>query len=484
MAPGLWSYPLAPLPARFNGRRLREHQGEWFLLPTVKGKIASRTPGDNAFVDPRAVFQPARKTLKPKEIRPVPNVYRKKNDPRWYAVPESEQRAKAGDGAMKHLGRWYPRPTSRKTKGPQAGKIVGTAYAGPVWFHPVYSDKAQDKGPQQLEPLNESQLEALRFACWAERKYPDPAKRVQALVRDHGALVVIHSSGGKDSQAMYLYVTRELGIRGDQIRVVHADLPGADWPGTLEHIRDHVDEPVAVEVARYGDRDKLAGQIKTFDSYVLKRGKWPSAAMRFCTSDLKRGILDARTRAEVRELNGVKSRQGAIPKDGRRIVINAMGMRAQESPDREKLEPWELSLADSLNNRIWWDWLPIHAWKVERVFSTIKRHGQVPFWIYGQTPEHRRKLIAGGAVDEKGRAIPMTRMSCTFCVLASGHDIGVASLLAPKRAAEVCAIEEKIGHTFKPGISFRELVSKAQEQVKRGTKTAKGKRVKGLEVLA
>lgn len=35
---GAFDYPLAPMPARFNGRVVRNYQGEWFLLPTVRGK--------------------------------------------------------------------------------------------------------------------------------------------------------------------------------------------------------------------------------------------------------------------------------------------------------------------------------------------------------------------------------------------------------------------------------------------------------------
>ena len=40
----------------------------------------------------------------------------------------------------------------------------------------------------------------------------------------------------------------ELGIPHDQIRVVHADLPGADWPGTLDHVKRTTDHDVKVVI--------------------------------------------------------------------------------------------------------------------------------------------------------------------------------------------------------------------------------------------
>ena len=59
---------------------------------------------------------------------------------------------------------------------------------------------------------------------------PEIAELVKA-----GALFVVNHSGGKDSQAMLLYVRRL--VPDEQIVIVHADLPEVDWPGIEEHIR-------------------------------------------------------------------------------------------------------------------------------------------------------------------------------------------------------------------------------------------------------
>lgn len=58
------------------------------------------------------------------------------------------------------------------------------------------------------------------------------------LVR-RGALFVVNHSGGKDSQAMLIVLRRF--VPADQLLVVHAELPGVEWDGTADHIRDTID---------------------------------------------------------------------------------------------------------------------------------------------------------------------------------------------------------------------------------------------------
>ena len=53
-------------------------------------------------------------------------------------------------------------------------------------------------------------------------------------LRDRGAIFVINHSGGKDSQVMTIRLLEI--IPTNQVLIVHADLPGADWKGTWEHI--------------------------------------------------------------------------------------------------------------------------------------------------------------------------------------------------------------------------------------------------------
>lgn len=219
-----------------------------------------------------------------------------------------------------------------------------------------------------------------------------------------GALFVVNHSGGKDSQAMF-HVVRRLVPR-DQVLVVHADLPEVDWPGTLEH----------VQATTSGFELVVAHGTKTFFQMVEHRGRWPSPQRRQCTSDLKRTPIDR----EIRRYLKRNPRFGGL-------VINCMGLRAEESASRAKADTLKLSARNSKAGREWYDWLPIHALLVGEVFRIIAGAGQKPHWAYG----------AG-----------MTRLSCCFCIMASRQDLATAARLNPELYRRYCVTERRLGQTF------------------------------------
>ncbi|WP_262216188.1 adenine nucleotide alpha hydrolase family protein [Serratia ficaria] len=113
-------------------------------------------------------------------------------------------------------------------------------------------------------------------------------------LRDAGAIFYVSHSGGKDSQAMYLQLLQVIPF--EQMVVVHADLGEVEWPGIVEHINDTISHPL--NIVRAG---------KTFLGMVEKRGMWPSARYRQCTSDLKRGPIEKFIRADMRARGGVSA---------------------------------------------------------------------------------------------------------------------------------------------------------------------------------
>src|SRR5690606_25015144 len=121
----------------------------------------------------------------------------------------------------------------------------------------------------------------------------------------------------------------------DQIVVVHANLGEVEWPGVIEHIRLNIDHRLNIVRAN-----------KTCLGMVEKRGMWPSAAYRQCTSDLKRGPIFKFIR------NDLKAR-------GANIAINCMGLRAEESTARAKKQPFSYNKMQSSQSRDVWDWLPV-----------------------------------------------------------------------------------------------------------------------------
>ena len=228
---------------------------------------------------------------------------------------------------------------------------------------------------------------------------------------DQGALFVISHSGGKDSQAATIAVMEQVGIPADQVVLVHARLPGADWDGIEEHIRASHPE-LRLEACQAVWKD---GSPKTFMGLVEQRGMWPSPTVRNCTSDLKRGPIEVVVRRVAAEL-------------GRKLIVMVDGRRAQESDDRKALPTWSLygSKLTSAGRTVW-TWLPIHHFTHDEVFATIAQAGQEPHPVYA-----------------KG----MSRLSCAFCIMARHDDIRTAARLMPERFREYAAMERKLDQTF------------------------------------
>lgn len=251
--------------------------------------------------------------------------------------------------------------------------------------------------------------------------------------------IVVSTSAGKDSQAMLDEVVRQadaLGI-GDRIRAVHVDLGRVEWQGTKElAIEQGKHYALTVDVVRKIDTERSPADLL---DRVEKRGMWPSSAARFCTSDYKR--------TPVRKYFTALAREWRAETDESRPcrILNCMGLRAQESPARAKRPSFTLGgtrrdLPSNSRQHVD-EWLPIHEWTDEQVWTRIKRSGVPHHWAY----------------DEG-----MPRLSCSFCVLASESALVRAAQLRPDLAAEYARVEERIGHTFQNGRSMADIIAKAE----------------------
>lgn len=228
-------------------------------------------------------------------------------------------------------------------------------------------------------------------------------------------LFFVSHSGGKDSQAMYLYLTRELLIPEDQIVVIHAHLDGVEWPGVIEHIEDTITAGT-LNTVRSQWKD---GSPKTLLNMIERRFEtrpdvpsFPSAAYRQCTSDLKRGPIQKFVR------HTMKAR-------GATVAVNCMGLRAQESAARAKKDTWKLNSALSKAGRTVYDWLPIHGWTTLQVFSYIESHGQEAFHAYKGGNE---------------------RLSCMFCIMGCTSDLRHAARVNPDLAGKLVDLEHRTGY--------------------------------------
>ena len=73
------------------------------------------------------------------------------------------------------------------------------------------------------------------------------------------------------------------------------------------------------------------------------------------------------------------------------------------------------------------DWLPVFDLSTDDMFRVIRNAGQSPHWAY---------------------AAGMSRLSCSFCILASRADLRRAAELRPSLYRRCAELERRIGHTL------------------------------------
>lgn len=261
-------------------------------------------------------------------------------------------------------------------------------------------------------------------------RLPDPMD----LIREN-ALVVVSLSGGKDGQAMLIHMVERLKIPTQQMVCIHADLDKSEWEGTADHARSSAERyGIPFLICRAQDKQ---GNNKDLLDYVDQRGQFFDRSRRYCTSDWKRGPIR-------RTINAYRSEIGHSSP----YVLNCMGMRAQESTEREKLDPVvfrrdascpakpfpEILDEDTRGRkRIFFDWHPILHFSEEQVFATIAAGGQEPHWAYTK---------AGAR-----------RLSCLICMFSNEQDIRAAVKHSEKGrdyARRIIEIEDKHDHTILP----------------------------------
>ena len=139
-------------------------------------------------------------------------------------------------------------------------------------------------------------------------------------------LILINSSGGKDSQCMLDVLAmqgKKLGLL-DRMVVVHADLGRVEWAGTSALAREQAEH--------YGLRFEVVSRSQDLLDHIKQRGMFPSSTTRYCTSDHKRG--------QIGKLVTMLTNEIAHKVHGKVRVLNCMGFRAEESSARAKRLPF------------------------------------------------------------------------------------------------------------------------------------------------
>lgn len=243
-------------------------------------------------------------------------------------------------------------------------------------------------------------------------------------------LVIINSSGGKDSSCAIFEVCRiaeEQNFDKSKIVVSHQELLKVEWKGVKELVQEQCD--YFGLKCFYSMRRNKDGYNENLLEYAVRRGKFPSSKQRWCTSDFKRA-------AGARVVT-------AVTKDlGQCRVLYVFGFRAAESPARSKRLPLAKNKMLTTKKREVLDWLPIHDWSEERVWNTIKANN-IPYHY---------------AYD-----LGMPRLSCCFCIFAPFDALVIAGHENRDLLKEYVETERKIGHDFRHNFKIASVLEAVEK---------------------
>ena len=258
-------------------------------------------------------------------------------------------------------------------------------------------------------------------------------------LRDRGAYFYIGHSAGKDSMAMYEAVVKH--VPWDKVIVMHADLGDIEYAGNKDFIRKNIDGRelhIAESFNKAGDKVDLFDMIRArrifLDTPSAKHPNarrdapaFPSSAARFCTSDLKTGPI-------WRE----------IRRDGHPLVVNCVGIHAEESKSRAgkvaKKGTLNINKKNTVHKKVdreAYDWWPIAHWKIDEVWAEIAEAGKEPHPAYANGNE---------------------RLSCVFCIFGSPNDLANGAKARPDLLAKYIALEEEVRGTMFNGASLLERI--------------------------
>jgi 3'-phosphoadenosine 5'-phosphosulfate sulfotransferase (PAPS reductase)/FAD synthetase len=243
-------------------------------------------------------------------------------------------------------------------------------------------------------------------------------------------IVIVNSSGGKDSIVALWQMVQMADAQGydrSRIHVSHQDLGKSEWPGVTALVHEQAAMfGLPVHVTR---RRTQEGKEETLLEYARRRGKWPSSAQRWCTSDFKRA-------PGARVLTGLARDHGA------KKILQVFGFRAEESPSRSKRPVLGVNTTSTTQSRTVIDYLPVHDWAVERVWSTIRSEGLPYHYAYD---------------------LGMPRLSCMFCIFAPREALAIAGRENPEALQEYVDAERAMGHTFKADLALADVQRQLQE---------------------
>ena len=241
---------------------------------------------------------------------------------------------------------------------------------------------------------------------------------------DRGAVFYLSHSGGKDSQAMYLYLAHQ--VPQEQLVLVHADLGEVEWDGVQEHILDTTSHEL--NVVRAGKT--LLEMVETRFQTRPEVPSWPSSSTRASSPSCSR--RPSKTRTAVLAMSRLSTTF---------LAVNCTGIRAEESAARSKKSPFQLNKRLSKAGREVYEWMPIFELTTEQVFQAIADAGQEPHWAYQENE----------------------RLSCVFCIMGCASDLAHGAKQRPGLLQKYLDLEAKTGWTMFGDESLADKINRGGE---------------------
>lgn len=215
----------------------------------------------------------------------------------------------------------------------------------------------------------------------------------------------------------------EIGHTGPRV-LIHSCLGRIEWEQSLpvcQKLAERLGMELIVTRRAAGDlihkfESRWAGNVRRYLELESVRLilPWPTAQMRFCTSEAKCAPIA----------------QALTDRFPGQVIISCTGIRHQESAQRAKApiaeENSDLYRVKKATSGFTWN--PIIGWTEEEVYSYIAHHGD---------PLHEAYSVYGS-----------TRLSCAFCILASLNDLLAASRCEYNAASYRLLVDLEARSTF------------------------------------
>lgn len=241
---------------------------------------------------------------------------------------------------------------------------------------------------------------------------------------ERNCVVAIGVSGGKDSDACAIAVSRHLdqiGHTGPRV-LIHADLGRVEWRDSLpgcERLAERLGWELIVVRRKAGDMlarwlGRWANNVARYNdlSCVKLILPWSTPSMRFCTSELK---VDVITAALKKRFPG-------------QDIINVAGIRRQESANRARMPVSATQGKLQRKGFAGLTWNAIIEWPIEDVLATIKS--------------------AGLRLHEAYSVYGASRVSCAFCIMSAIADLQAAANCTDNHELYCQMVELEVTSTF------------------------------------